>query len=234
MPVFLRIYVDHPVPWQNMADPFPAHRAYAPEPGRAAAPVELAGILVGGLQILGSFRHLLRPEGADSALYVHAHRPLDGEAEFGHRVDEGGLAGEQAVVGGAQIAGLNEWHCGIDAAVVFRLNAEIVELPDGIDHHRGCAGMIVGQAGGAQEGHLGAELAGQVGDLLIIGGDHNSAEAACRSGRLNGVGEHGLAAEGADILAGNALAAAPGRNDGDGHGALSLRDGIWHPRPDNC
>ena len=84
-------------------------------------------------------------------------------------------------------------------------DAEIVELPDGIDHHWGGAGMIVGQAGGAQEGHLGAELAGQVGDLLIIGGDHNSAEAACCPGRLNGVGEHGLAAEGADILAGYAL-----------------------------
>ena len=77
--------------------------------------------------------------------------------------------------------------------------------------------MVVGQCRITQEGGLGTTLAGEGGNLGVIGGNNNALETAGGLGCLDGITDHWLSAKRADILARNALAAPPGRDDGDGH-----------------
>ena len=81
------------------------------------------------------------------------------------------------------------------------------------------AGVIVGERGGPKEGHLGAELDRDRGDLGIIRGDDDAGETVARARGLDGPGDHRLAAEGPDVLARDALAAAAGGDDGEVHAA---------------
>ncbi|MNH37013.1 hypothetical protein D3C79_978640 [compost metagenome] len=105
------------------------------------------------------------------------------------------MAREQAPIGCAQIASQNERDRGIDAAIVLGLQAEHLEPFDGIDHHRGCTGVVVSEGCRAHKGHLGPQLAGYLGNLFIIGRDHDVVKASRRLSGLNGVGEHGLTTE---------------------------------------
>ena len=55
---------------------------------------------------------------------------------------------------------------------------------------------------------------GDLGDFVIVGGDHHFIEASSIEGCLNRELKHRLPEERANVLAGDAFAAAAGENDG--------------------
>jgi hypothetical protein len=69
----------------------------------------------------------------------------------------------------------------------------------------------------AHEGHVGALLFRDRGDLVVVGGDDDAVEHARVTCRGDGIADHRPAGEGADVLARDALAAATGRDDREAH-----------------
>jgi hypothetical protein len=88
-------------------------------------------------------------------------------------------------------------------------------LDDGVG-----AGEIVGNFLWPDERRRGAELAGDGGDLLVVGRDDDLIEQPRLLGRCDRVGDDRFAAKQADVLARDPLAAAARRDDRDLHARI--------------
>ncbi|MNY21722.1 hypothetical protein D3C86_1552870 [compost metagenome] len=179
--------------------------------------------MIGLFQILGAGGEVLRLEHLHLTSRVDANSPLDGEGIAGHREGIIGLLLAQQIQTLSQIVRLDKGGRGVDAAHLVRGGSLLLQLTDGMGHHRYGAGVVIGQGCRAQERHLGAIGACHLGDLGIVGRYQDAIEAAALAGHLDGAGNHGQPAEVANVLARYALATAACRDHRDSHTSTSRR-----------
>ena len=114
-----------------------------------------------------------------------------------------------------EVFGADERHAGIDAAGMLEIEPARAARLDRVLNHRHRRRDVVGKFGRAAERHLGAEIPGNRGDFIVVGGhDHTGNRLACL-GRLDCVADHRLACEALDILARDPLRSAACRDDRD-------------------
>src|SRR6185437_10473733 len=80
---------------------------------------------------------------------------------------------------------------------------------DRMSYHGNGSGRIIREFRWPHEGHIGTRLPRHACDLFVVGRDDDAIETFARLRRLDGPCNHRLSAERLDVLARNALAAAP-------------------------
>lgn len=155
----------------------------------------LAGGRGGGTDLVGG----VAPDEAVEGGHGHGRVSAVLHDRGGHAVD---------VLGGDERAGaLDEQHH-VRAASGHRL-VGVHRVQD-----RGLAGRGVPGDGGRAQDDLGAGGAGRVGDGGIVGGDHDVGDEPGLAAGLHGAGDQRHAPDRGEVLAGYALRAAAGGNDG--------------------
>ncbi len=95
--------------------------------------------------------------------------------------------------------------------------AEATELDHRISDHGVGRGVIVGKFLRPAEGHRRAGRGGDSGDLVVVGGHHDTVEQTRLEGGSDRPANDRFAAEPTDVLAWDSLAPAPGRDDAPPH-----------------
>src|SRR5690606_19130856 len=222
LPVIRRIDVLYPVRGQRHGDGAGKQaRNLLREAGRLC-PEELACIMPGLFQILRAHGDGLHVHGLKETCFRDSQGALNREREWRHGECEIGLCRLQSFVSIAESICCDE-RCGrIDAADMLRCPSLRCQPFRGVVDYRERAGLVVRKVSGAQKGCLCPGRARDACDLLIICRYEDMIEKAGFVRRPDGIGDDGLAEKGPDILARNALRAAPRRYHRDLHASASL------------
>jgi hypothetical protein len=221
-PVFLGVDVLHQVARQHHGHRGGRVQHDVVEKGTRRAPVELARVVIGLLEILRAACDVLGPDRLHAAVRVDAQRALDRERERGHRERERLAARHQPLEALAQGARLHERRGRVEAADVIGQRAALAEPADRVPHHCVGAGVVVRQFGRSHERRLGAAGAGDLRDLVVVGRDDHVVEQPAGARRVDRVRDDRLAGERANVLARDALAATARGDDREPH-ASALR-----------
>ena len=106
------------------------------------------------------------------------------------------------------------------------------DLVGGVDQRRLGARRIRRQVGALAD-HVGPEPFGAAGDV-VVGGDHDPVDRQRGARLLDGVGEQRFAAQGCQVLAGDALRAAAGGEQGEDAPGVRHGDSLGHHRAVGC
>ena len=195
-------------------------QALAPLPrGRGFPPREHACVAVALGKVLRAPVEKLRQGHLNLPRPIHFVGPLNGRIELGDGEDRGHFRAFKNVESLLEMPNFEQYSGCKEQTDRVCLN---FQGGNGVFHHRPDMGHVIGQGGGALVGQ-GAGLLADRENLLVIRRNHDLLKDAAGLRRMNDMGNHGLATDGHQVFAWDALAAPARRNDGHMlHGARLL------------
>src|SRR5690606_28227547 len=97
-----------------------------------------------------------------------------------------------------------------------------IQLLDRMANDRDGAGVVICQLGRSHERDSRTQFTRHASDFVVVGRNDDLVEASTLQSHLDRPGNHRLAAEHFNVLAGNALASTSCRNNGNPHAAIAL------------
>jgi hypothetical protein len=143
--------------------------------------------------------------------------PVEG-AVLGHRDHRVEVRGQQPGHRGVDRRGVAERRRRLQHDHHVAALALGLQLVDRVHDHRLQAGQVGGQLGRAQERHVGAALARDLGHPRVVGGDHDPVHGRRGPRGVQRVGQQRPVAEALEVQVRHAVGAAAGRDEGDDPG----------------
>src|SRR5690606_11911153 len=156
---------------------------------------------------------MLRTEHFDTTAAGNTNCSLNWKAIAGDRESIATVVFLKQPQATTKILAPQEGRRGINAACLLHAHALSIQLLDRMANDRDGAGVVICQLGRSHERDSRTQFTRHASDFVVVGRNDDLVEASTLQSHLDRPGNHRLAAEHFNVLAGNALASTSCRNN---------------------